>query len=420
MVEDMARLRGVALVVACIYISFAVSTEVEEMVEDTVVLRPTSEKKAFNEVEGFAMRSGATTHPNKSLPHCENLCLKEKECRSFSYRLKDKMCIISTSSLTFDPDFMFASKTGNSKNHMWRKFAGMSYRTQGWTIVAGLDHKGCEDICAKNKGCKAYSYRGKDKLCLLGPKGIVHSQDFNYYEKKGMPYKPFPLLPPGAKFKCTGSLCAKPAAGAADESDPTKNAAVKAMEGAEKARMKVAARDLREAKAAEQKARATIARDKLKANEKIAKLRAKDESELTDAERAMLRKADEKMAKSEETMKLQFATSEIKEKANSAGNSAARMNERATKGAYKLDERSKRAAEREMKAGHQATDMDLEKLAANDAEFAAVHKMMKAKIAKSDADMLKIKDSSKLSSLKEVEQKKIAGGAKELAKKKSS
>merc|ERR1711939_285511 len=206
-------------------------------------LRPEGAEMAFRVIAGFAMRSGATVLPNKSKPACENACLQEKECRSFSYRLKDKTCIWSTSSLTFDPDFMFASKTSQSENRMYRNFAGMSYRTQGWTIISGKDQGGCEAMCTNAKGCKAYSFRKRDKLCLLGPKGIVYSQDFNYYERRGLSYTPFPMLPPGAKFSCKGSLCGGPPPPPPVE-NPTENPAVKAMEGAEKARMKVAARDL--------------------------------------------------------------------------------------------------------------------------------------------------------------------------------
>merc|ERR1711865_20064 len=111
----------------------------------------------------------------------------------------------------------------------------MSYRTQGWTVVAGHARDECENLCGGNKGCKAYSYRARDKLCLLGPKGIVYSEHFNYYEKKGLKYEPFPILPPGAGKSCTGSLCAPSA-----HSDPTNNPTVKAMEAAEKLKMAMA------------------------------------------------------------------------------------------------------------------------------------------------------------------------------------
>merc|ERR1719311_409083 len=106
---------------------------------------------------------------------------------------------------------------------------------------------------------------------------------------------------------------------------------------------------MKAAKADVAKAKATMARDAIKAKEKIAKLRIKDASLLTEAEKKMLAQANEKMAKREETLKLQFASSEIRDKASG----------------------SKRAAKRELKAGHKATDMELEKMAANDAEFKA-------------------------------------------------
>merc|ERR1712093_324359 len=139
------------------------------------------------------MRAGATVLKGSSYQDCENACETEKKCRSFSYRVMDNTCIWSTASLTFDPDFMFAAEVEACRENMksglceaqekkYRVFAGMSYRTQGWTIIGGVSKSQCEAMCSKTNDCKAYSARAKDKLCLLGPKGITYSLDFNYYE----------------------------------------------------------------------------------------------------------------------------------------------------------------------------------------------------------------------------------------------
>jgi colicin import membrane protein len=243
---------------------------------------------------------------------------------------------------------------------------------------------------------------------LLGSNGIQYSEDFNYYEKAGLDKIPFPMLPPGAS-KCTGALCGGDKKPTKKPCDPaTESAAVKAMEGAEKARQKQADAEMKAAKADVAKAKATMARDAIKAKEKIAKLRIKDASLLTEAEKKMLAQANEKMAKREETLKLQFASSEIRDKASGAKRAAKRSEERATKEAYGTTERSKRAAERELKAGHKATDMELEKMALNDAEFKAVHEDMKSKNAKADEDLKLLKAKSSVSGLKEQESKEVA------------
>jgi len=195
-------------------------------------------------------------------------------------------------------------------------------------VVAGREIGGCEAICTKHKGCRAYSYRARDKLCLLGAKGIVYSDDFNYYERKGMPHEPYPDLPAGAAFSCTGSLCAPPPP-AGPPKDPlaeaTNNPAVKALESAEKVRMKLANKNLARAEADQAKAKAKVAAEQLKGREKIAKIRAKDKSQLTEAEKALLKAGDERISKREETLKLQFADAEIKEKAFEASGGAKRV-----------------------------------------------------------------------------------------------
>jgi hypothetical protein len=102
-------------------------------------------------------------------------------CRSFSYKKEDHTCIWSKASLTFDPDFMFAAKTTKvGAKRKYRVFSGMSYRTEGWTIIGGVDRNTCEEMCSANDGCRAYSARSRDNLCLLGPKGITYSESFIY------------------------------------------------------------------------------------------------------------------------------------------------------------------------------------------------------------------------------------------------
>merc|ERR1712072_365842 len=316
---------------------------------------------AFSEIAGFSLRTGATVLKNKSKPACENLCLKEPKCRSFSYRKNDKLCIWSISSLIFDPDFIFAAKTSLSKRRAYRKFSGMAVDPQGWTIVGGRTLDACEAMCTPHPGCKAYSYRSRDKLCLLGPKGIVYSDDFNYYERKGLKKLPFPMPPPGGK--CTGSLCALPPkpAGAAAAPNPTNDPALKALEGAVKAREKAAAKDMMKAKIDDANAKAKIAEEEKKASEKIHKLKSKDRSQLTAEERALLDKGDEKLAKQQEIMKLQFADAEMKQKALEASGGAARAKERSTKQAFATSDRAKQAAEREVKEGGSAAEMERRK-----------------------------------------------------------
>ena len=228
---------------------------------------------AYRPIPGFAMWSGATVIKQATKMQCEKKCTSEKNCRSFSYRMSDRTCIWSLSSLSFDPDFMFAVKSSNpNARSKFREFDGMVYRTQGWTIVGGVSPARCRAMCQAHKLCKAYSARGRDKLCLMGPKGVAYSEDFTYYEKRGIPYAAFPLLPPGAKFSCTGPMCPKQPK---PVDDPTRDPVLGAMEQAAKSAKKTASADEAKALAVKAETAATIVAEKLKTAEEIDKTAAR-------------------------------------------------------------------------------------------------------------------------------------------------
>merc|ERR1711871_431384 len=425
-------LRHAAVVVAAVYLSFAAVTEGEmedaSVMEDVTLVSQMQEmlgedngppaegeRDAFNEIQGFSMRAGATVLKGKSMAACENVCLQEAECRSFSYRLKDEECIWSTASLVFDPDFMFASKSENPAAHKkYRVFAGMSYRTQGWTIVAGLTQGECEAMCSGTEKCRAYSFRARDKLCLLGPKGIAYSMDFNYFEKKGIPYEPFPLLPPGGSYKCTGSLCPPEKEVEAEPEPATNDARLKSLENTAKITEVAADKEMAKAKSQEAADKATMKRDKLKEKAELAELKNKDFSQLSEKEQKLVMADNERLAKEEETLKLDAANAEIEDKAQANGKSVEEFKEHATKQAWTTEQRANAAKERELKEGHKATDLMLENMAAKDAEFKAVHEMMKAKNADADAALEEVRQNAEDAWIDEKEEKKVAKEKKEL------
>merc|ERR1711966_183614 len=88
-----------------------------------------------------------------------------------------------------------------------------------------------------------------------------------------------------------------------------------------------------------------------KAKADIARLQANDASELTEMEKEQLKKAKEKLGKSEETMRLQFGAENLQKKIKSTSGKASRDKERETKKAYTLEQRASGAAERETKQG---------------------------------------------------------------------
>jgi len=422
-------LRHAAVVVAAVYISLAVVTEgemedvtlvsqMEDYIQETETERnipAEGEDDAFNEIQGFSLRAGATVLKGKTLAACENVCLQEAECRSFSYRLKSEECIWSTASLVFDPDFMFAAKTTDpTAQSKYRQFSGMSYRTQGWTIVGGLLRGECEAMCSGTTSCKAYSYRARDKLCLLGPKGIAYSMDFNYFEKKGIPYEPFPLLPPGGSYSCTGSLCPPKKEEAEEAPAATEDPKLKTMEGSVKITESKADAEMAKAKALVAQNSATLKRDKLKEHAELAELKNKDYDVLSEEEKTLIDADNERLAKMEEELKMDAANSEIEDKAKANGKSLEEFKEHSTKQAWTTEQRANAAKERELKQGAKATELMMQNMAANDEEFKAIHEMMKAKDADADAALEEVRKNAEDSFIDEKEEKKVMKEKKEL------
>merc|ERR1711871_975718 len=160
--------------------------------------------------------------------------------------------------------------------------------------------------------------------------------------------------------------------------------------------------------------------DKVATKEGIQKLREKDETQLSDEEREIIQKDNQRLAQEEETLKLNFANEEIQEKMGQNGKSEAEMRESATKNAWTTEQRAQIAAERELEDGHRQTNLMMEQMAANNEEFQAVHRMMAAKEAQADAELASVKSKAQDDWIEEKEEKKLAKEHKELSSKSSA
>merc|ERR1712216_350737 len=108
-------------------------------------------------------------------------------CKSFSYMKSRKMCIVSSNSLSYDPEFTLHTKRQdggkNTKKKLWRSFPGLTLKSSGWLKSRDKSKKECAALCKKAKTCKAWSYRRRDRLCLVSGGGLEYSPGFTYYEK---------------------------------------------------------------------------------------------------------------------------------------------------------------------------------------------------------------------------------------------
>jgi len=370
------------------------------------------ENGSYSKIPGFVMRAGATVMEQSSYLKCENKCSAEENCRSFSFREADKTCVWSISSLTFDPDFFFATKSANpNARNKYRVFAGMSYRTQGWTIVGGVAPSKCEAMCTASEMCKAYSSRAKDKLCLLGPKGVTYSPDFSYYEKKGIPYVPFPLLAPGAVFSCTGAMCPKKP-DAVD--DPTKDPMLGAMESAAKSKNKVADKEVAKELAKKSEAAATIQQEKQKGTEKIEKVKSADREKLVKMEtKARLGDISALNAEEQKLMRDAAAAQAMSMQEN-AGKKTEAAEEKAAKAQRIEEKRAAELAQKGLADGNRAQDEIMGKMAEKDKDFKVVHEELKASHAGEQAKLDKKKAAAEEEMMSEKEKKENVKAKEEL------
>merc|ERR1712072_1325378 len=372
---------------------------------------------SYNKIPGFALRDGSKEIKDQTLAACKAKCTGEGSCRSISYRAKDKLCFWSVDSLNFDPDFVMKTKAKTSKEKKFRTYQGLTYRSTGWLKVEGQTEQQCEEKCAKSDVCQALSYRSKDMMCLLSPKSVSFAPDFVYYEKKGLVIKSMPLKKEGvAKAPKSEKKGAKPAAAAA-EVKSNKNA-VKALMTAEEAKLKLANGEISKSKEIEIKAKHEVGAEKDKVKKEIADAKAAADKKLKKDESKFTKDQAEKTTEKEQTMKLEFASAELKEKAGHKENKADREKQRTEKSAADVKKHAAREAARAVAEGAKEAADRVEKAKLDEMGNAAAKEMSDANEKKQKAASEEEGAKDKMASVKEKTQKKGQAAVKEITEKK--
>merc|ERR1711990_397922 len=413
MIIGMRRHSGWAVVCAVLIAHASFSAELVEELEDDALAEKGTMTLKYNKISGFALRASATAVKNKDLDGCQAVCTGQPSCRSISYRANDKTCLWSTDSLNFDPQFILMTKALHSSKKKYRTFPGMTYRSKGWLKAEGKSKKECIDLCTKSKNCLALSYRRQDMTCLMSGKGITYSPDFNYYEKSGMKVKTMPLKKQGGaelpdeKAKKAAAAKAKKAKGE-----------VGALMTAEERKLAAANKEIDQAKKMEADAKKKVAGEKAKTAKEIADAKAAAKKKLGDSEAKFSKDEAKKMAEKGETMKLQFASAELKQKASHTENKADREKERTAKAAADVKAHAARKAARAVAAGAQEAAQRVEKAQLSEKLKNAQKEQNAAQEKKTKASMGEQRDKDKVAAVKEVEVKKGAIASKEQAAKK--
>merc|ERR1711959_403926 len=303
--------------------------EVEE-IRDELSANPSEEAASYyNEIPGFSMIAGASEEKALNKQECQSKCSASAECASFSWKGADKTCIVSTKALSYDADYQLYTKaTTSRKKGNYRRFDGLVYRSSGWAALLGKTKVECKDVCDSKTECEAFSYTIPDgdvdkSKCLLSGKAISYSEGFTYYEKKGV-----------AAQSQTQEESDKVAASPAEQvsQDPNNQA----VEIAEKAKVKAAMDEAKDAEKKEKDAQNKFdaEKGKLKAEfeEKTKQIKKDAAANAKKEEDKVSTDMEKQMENKMEKMKLQVATVEL---------------EKDKKDAEKLQEANQAAAEKE-------------------------------------------------------------------------
>merc|ERR1711988_1500418 len=301
----------------------------------------------FDEISVFLVNSNAAVQPGRSRRGCELICARAPTCKSYSYRAKDKTCVVSQDALTYDPDFVFNAKAEHSTTpNVYHTFEGLTYRTTGWLKSTGKKFDECKELCSKAASCKAFSYRKHDRTCMLSNSGIEYKADFSYYEKNT------PKTVPRAATKSVGPVPTQ--APVEKVVPPTEKPEVIKLEVKEKAEQKTASKikDKVEKVVKENNDKAkAIDERKTKA---IEQEKQKAEGHLADVEEKFKKHTEEMMAKEKNRAKIRFANKELTTKNEER---AKQMKEDEEQGQKNISEIKKKAKDKVRNAKKEAMRM---------------------------------------------------------------
>jgi len=154
-------------------------------------------KPSYYKIPFFVLKAGSTkVIKAKKASDCEEACTQRKACKSYSFSVIKRDCLWSKFALMFNGDFSFYSKrtgpgkktSGDRRMSRYRQFFGLMYQDNTWTRYTGPSRAKCQKMCdtatnGENQTCHGYSYRSKDKTCLLSANGLFYDTDYDYYER---------------------------------------------------------------------------------------------------------------------------------------------------------------------------------------------------------------------------------------------
>jgi len=150
---------------------------------------PTLEPSTYRAIPFFQFTAAMKLAKGiKKRKGCQSVCDRQIKCKSFSWSEQKQECTWSVDSIHYDPHYIFSAKatsaTAGDPIAKWREFPGVKYLSAHPKKKENQSFLECQNICAKDTGCKSFSYKKDTKYCTWSSSGLSYSKHFNYYEKE--------------------------------------------------------------------------------------------------------------------------------------------------------------------------------------------------------------------------------------------
>jgi len=257
--------------------------------------------------------------------------------------------------------------------------------------------------------CKTFSYRGRDKACLVSEHGIEYSAKFSYYEKNRVTPKKVANRELGETTNSSVALTAPKDPVVAALEKKTKAAKEKAAALQKQMKTVIIPETLKQIK----EARAAAAKE-------IQLTAEKSKVALEEMKAAFSKKSQEKGEKQQNDIKLDFAKKELQSKVDANRRSLEETKEKGNKVAEEITVKGAEKAGATLREGRMSSNTEAEKLAVAAEVKAASDAEAREGAAVEKAEKLKAGEGSKLTSVELKAKLKLDEAAKDLKNKEAA
>lgn len=139
----------------------------------------------YDKLPGLSFNEDSDSVNANTFFKCKQTCNdRGNGCKSFSWHSQKAQCVVSTTSMKFDPNSELAIRKDSGGYY---SVAGLSYfhdHHGEWLRTQVTTRPACESLCEKAENCKAFKFDRTDTTCALTGKAILFGPHWDYYTKR--------------------------------------------------------------------------------------------------------------------------------------------------------------------------------------------------------------------------------------------